>query len=333
MKHLFLNSITIILFFLSLSIFVSAQNDREKGIELFKNGKNSEAIGLLEKVVENNKNDAEVWNYLGLAYANTNKLKDARKSIGKAVNYSPQSSIYRANLAYVYLLERKIDKAQGEIEKAIQLDPNNANAFYIRGTSYLWEKDYDKTISDADKAIQLDKNLSSAYILKSDGLLYTFGTKWREENEPLKSLYLLQNASDTLKNCSGSCLTGSGSEIVKERLETIVAFTDYFNRTKITVDNSTLPSSEQKTPFKVLNKPNPTYTDQARQNNEKGNVILAILFGSDSKIKYIIVLEGLNYGLNDQAIAAAKKIQFEPEMRNGKPVASVKKVIYNFDIH
>ncbi len=248
----------------------------------------------------------------------------------KAVKFSPQSSTYRANLAYAHLLERKIDKAQSEIEEAIKLDSNNANAYFIRATTYLWEGKFDKTVSDADRAIQINKDFTDAYILKSDGLLYSFGQEWSEEKEPVKFTYLLQNAADTLKNCSGNCLNERGAKLIQERLETVEAFLDYFDRKKDETPNDA--DLAEKTSIKFLTKPNPSYTDAARQYSEQGTVIMAILFGADAKIKHIIVLEGLRYGLTEQAIKAARNITFEPEIRNGKPVSKIMRVHYNFKI-
>lgn len=323
---------SLVIFTLSIfTFFTPAQTMREKGMELYRQGKDSEAINLLKSASKTNKKDAEIWNYLGLAYINTDKFKDARKSLEKAVKFSPQSAVYRTNLAYACLLDRKINKAQSEVNKAISLDSKNANAYFVRATTYLWERKFDKTIADSEKAIELNKDFTDAYILKSDGLLYSFGQEWQEESEPAKSLYLLENAVALLKNCLGKCLNERGSKLVKERLETVEGFIDHFNRKKD--ENSDSANLTEKTPIKFISKLPPSYTDAARQANEEGKVILAILFGADGQIKHIIVLEGLKYGLTEQAIAAARKITFEPEKINGKPISVVKRVQYTFDIY
>ena len=70
MRLTFNKSFLFFLLFLSCINFTFAQTEREKGIELFKQGKNKEAVAALEKASKRKetKTDAEVWNFLGLAY-------------------------------------------------------------------------------------------------------------------------------------------------------------------------------------------------------------------------------------------------------------------------
>ncbi|MEZ5424813.1 MAG: tetratricopeptide repeat protein [Pyrinomonadaceae bacterium] len=320
------------LFLFSMIVAIAAQTSREKGISLYQQGKDQEAINHLSVIAKTNKNDSEALNYLGLAYLNLSRFKDARKTLQKAVKAAPQNATIRANLAYAYLLSGKTNSCQREIERVLDIDPNNATAFYIRGISYLWERKYDETISDADKAIELDKDFADAYILKTDGLMHRFGRKWSETGQPLESASLIEEAVAVLKNCQGDCLLGRNGEKIRERSEGLGAFMDYFRSLENAGDESAGTSPEE-TPIKFLKKFPPSYTDSARQANEQGDVILAILFGADAQIKYIIVLEGLRYGLTEKSIEAARRIQFEPATRDGKPVSVVKRVQFTFTIY
>src|SRR5687767_14109898 len=121
MKFSFCKILTTLIFLVLSAGFSFAQSVREKGIELYRQGNYSEAIQALTLAAKDKalKTDGEIWNYLGLAYLNQDKPKDGRKALEKAVKYNPQSSIYRSNLAYAYLLTRKTNKAQSEVAKAI----------------------------------------------------------------------------------------------------------------------------------------------------------------------------------------------------------------------
>ncbi len=72
-----------------LAIFVSAgavaaqQSDRNRGIDLYREGKYAESVGLLEKAVEANPKDRQAWLYLGGAYVNSGNDKLARKAFNK----------------------------------------------------------------------------------------------------------------------------------------------------------------------------------------------------------------------------------------------------------
>jgi Flp pilus assembly protein TadD len=135
MKLPLYKSLLCLALFLSFAGFAFAQSEREKGIELYKKENYKEAINVLQKASKQKetKTDAEVWNYLGLAYLKNNDTKKAIKALEKAVNFNASNATYQTNLAYAYLLGYKINKAQEESAKAIALNPQNADAYYIRG--------------------------------------------------------------------------------------------------------------------------------------------------------------------------------------------------------
>jgi TonB family protein len=63
------------------------------------------------------------------------------------------------------------------------------------------------------------------------------------------------------------------------------------------------------------------YTQEAREKKVEGNVVLNVVFGSDRKIGAIRVESGLPYGLTEEAIRAARRIRFDPAIKDGKPVS------------
>lgn len=85
--------------------------------------------------------------------------------------------------------------------------------------------------------------------------------------------------------------------------------------------------------MKILSRPQPRYTDQARVNNVQGTVTLRVTFTASGTIGSVSPVSGLPYGLTEQAIAAAKQIRFEPPKRNGQPYAVTKTVSYTFTIY
>jgi TonB family protein len=85
-------------------------------------------------------------------------------------------------------------------------------------------------------------------------------------------------------------------------------------------------------PF-IAFKPEPTYTEQARQNALAGSVILKLIFTADGSVTNIKVASGLPYGLEENAIEAAKKIKFIPAMKDGKLVSTWMQLEYNFNFY
>lgn len=333
MKFILKNLTLIIIFFFAFSIFAFGQTNREEGISLYKQAKYREAAKIFKKISKVNKKDAEIWNYLGLAYFNNEEYKDARKAFIKAVKLSSQNSSYRVNLAYAYLFSNKRNNAKEEINKAIELDPKNLQAYFLRATNSLWEGKYTETISDSDHIIALDNNYSAAYLLKADALLNSFGRKWREIGEPKNNLDILQMAAKTLESCNKDCRNADNSNSFETKQSVIKGFQEYFNNKiedKLDLNNT---DSSNRTPLRILSKPFPGYTQAAREANYQGNVTVAILFAADGKTKYVIALSTLDYGLTEQSIKAASLITFEPEMLNGQPISVVKRIQYTFTIY
>lgn len=87
------------------------------------------------------------------------------------------------------------------------------------------------------------------------------------------------------------------------------------------------------TDIKILSKPRPGYTDEARQQNVRGTVILRVTFLANGSIGSVSTVKGLPYGLTEKAIAAARNIRFTPPMRNGQAYTVNKVVHFNFTIY
>jgi TonB family protein len=76
------------------------------------------------------------------------------------------------------------------------------------------------------------------------------------------------------------------------------------------------------TPVNITYKPNPTYTQEARNLQLQGEVLLEVLFGANGQLHVNRVVRGLGHGLDEAAVAAANKIQFKPALREGSAVDS-----------
>ena len=87
------------------------------------------------------------------------------------------------------------------------------------------------------------------------------------------------------------------------------------------------------TPLKIINKPRAQYTDEARQQQIQGTVVLKVTLLANGSIGSITPVSRLGYGLTEKAIAAARQITFEPKKVNGIPQSVTKTIEYNFNIY
>jgi TonB family protein len=75
-------------------------------------------------------------------------------------------------------------------------------------------------------------------------------------------------------------------------------------------------------PAEVTFKPNPAYTDEAKQLRIQGEVLLEVVFESSGKLRVLRVIRGLGHGLDEAAVRAAEQIRFKPALRDGQPADS-----------
>ncbi len=84
---------------------------------------------------------------------------------------------------------------------------------------------------------------------------------------------------------------------------------------------------------RVLSKPEPQYTEDARKNQITGTVVLRAVFSSSGQVTNISARAGLPYGLTERAIAAARQIKFIPAMKDGRAVSMYIQLEYNFNLY
>lgn len=90
---------------------------------------------------------------------------------------------------------------------------------------------------------------------------------------------------------------------------------------------------EVTTKARIISKPSPEYTEEARQNHITGTVTLLLILTADGIVKGFIPLARLPYGLTEKCISAARRIKFSPATMDGKPVSQFIRVEYNFNIY
>lgn len=83
---------------------------------------------------------------------------------------------------------------------------------------------------------------------------------------------------------------------------------------------------------RLLRKPEPSYTKDARDNKVEGTVILKVVLSKAGRVENIWVFTRLPYGLTEQAIKAARQIRFVPAMKDGKAVSMWIQLEYNFSL-
>ena len=85
--------------------------------------------------------------------------------------------------------------------------------------------------------------------------------------------------------------------------------------------------------LRILDKEEALYTAEARSNGIQGTVTLRVTFLASGRIGSITTVRGLPFGLTEQAIEAARMIEFEAEKVDGVPRTTTRPVSYTFNIY
>jgi TonB family protein len=95
----------------------------------------------------------------------------------------------------------------------------------------------------------------------------------------------------------------------------------------------TFPASEVSQRARIISKPEPGFTEEARRQNVTGTVRLRAVLSSSGEVTNIQVLKGLPDGLTEKAIEAVRNIKFRPAQKDGHTVSQWVTLEYNFNIY
>ena len=331
------------------SAFIAAQapgaKERQAGILFYNEGKTVEAISALRTAVKQDKADGDAWYYLGLALVRVDDMKAARKALTEAVKLKPQFAPAHTGLAYTLMAASKNEDAEREARKAIELNRADAIAHYVLGVIDLRFWRHHEAEQEADTAISQRPKFGPAYLLKSQALLGIEGDESSKlakvinvggsqpsetEKEQRKERARIARehfaaAASALETYLNLVASDSETATWKEQLDTLKIYARQ-SPTRI------YSSSEVTTKVRVLSKPEPSYTGQARDAGIAGTVILRAVFTAFGTVENILVVRSLPAGLTAASVQAARRIKFTPATKDGKPVPVFMELQYNFNL-
>ncbi|MCD6598185.1 MAG: tetratricopeptide repeat protein [Bacteroidales bacterium] len=164
MKNIFILFLTALFLSILFSCKESAEDKRQKSIELM------------------------TTQTMGLAYLEEFKLDEAENEFHRFIKLAPDEKLGYANLGLVYLRMGKFTEAEKQLFKAIKIDPKDADIRLLLATVYKMNDEREKAISVLIEALEFAPDhtktlydLSELYSLESD-----------EESLNLRKNYMLQ---------------------------------------------------------------------------------------------------------------------------------------------
>jgi TonB family protein len=85
-------------------------------------------------------------------------------------------------------------------------------------------------------------------------------------------------------------------------------------------------------PPRLMREVKAAYTEEARQRNLEGAVVLEIVVRRDGSVSDVKLVDGLGAGLNERAMAAVRQWRFSPATRFGQAVDVIVEVEVEFKL-
>lgn len=310
----------------------AAPEELARGIELYKQGEAKEAAKVLRSATKSQKENIEAWFYLGLALTRSGNLKDARKAYETTLKLNPRYASARTGLAWNLAVTGKLDKAEEEINRVLTTNNNNAEAHFILGTIYLKKSGFAQALAEAEQAVRLNPEYGLAHLLQSQVILAIYSQKYEVSNpashERRKEYF--DRAAVSLEEYLKYTKDEDENDMWREQLASLQLYAGAPNE-----DNKLAAFTAQELIQKavILRKQEPSYTENARQAGVEGTVVLLAVLASDGVVKHILAVKSLPYGLTRKCIEVARKIKFEPAMRDGRAVSQFVRIEYNFNMY
>jgi TonB family protein len=327
--------------------------DFERGKRLLAQGDPKGAVAALKRVAERRKTDADAWYQLGLALGHQRKAKDARKAFETALKLRPDWTDARAGLAFTLLSLNKTADAEREATRVLDSDPRHASALYVVGVAHFAQERFSEALAEAEAALRADPNFTAAAMLAADAVLNAHieesmrqgrqhpvpvGASSEERKavlalrEPALAPYRarMRELADRLEALAAARSSAPEAEDWREKAGTL----RHYGRERGESVGGEIFSAGQLTKRAVItSKPEPGYTEEAKQQGVEGVVRLRAVLMPDGRVRHVVPLRRLPAGLTEKCVAAARKIRFEPALLNGNPVAQYVVLEYNFNIY
>jgi Flp pilus assembly protein TadD len=322
--------------------------EKERGIELYRNGDFNEAVKTLQKAVKKQEGDSDAWYYLGLSLNRAGKINDAVKAFEKTISLRQDFAPAYAAMAYMYLLGNDTRRAVENADKALALDPKNFESHYIAGMARLREGAVAAALARAEDALKVNPDHPQALILKTQALLGLFAEerallaesrKRREEGKSAGDAVvvskrrpdysLLRSASKSLEAYMKLGLEDPRQAFWSDQLEALRFYAREVDGPRSDNSVTQITSSQRPT---ILHREKARYTDAANLAGVMGTVVLMVVFADDGALKHILAIQELSHGLTEEAIKAARKIRFTPAMRDGKPLSVYGSLEFTFNL-
>ena len=217
-------------------------------------------------------------------------------------------------------------EALASLKSAVKRNKNDLSAWHQLGTALEQVPNVKEAVKAHEKAAKLgDKMLAEQLDQVSTG------SEFAKRLPPIGTMLAEAAASAQKYLRLSPKLSGKKAQEWQLRADSLLAFSEIANTPAGTLAIYT--GKEVSVKARVLSKPEPQYTEEARQKQVTGTIVLRAIFAANGQVVGIRAVSGLPNGLTQQAINAARRIKFIPAVKDGRPVSMYIQLEYNFNLY
>jgi len=328
----------------------TAEQDLQRGRVLFYQQNYPGAIEALKQAIAKKPDLAEAHYFLGMSYYRLADYAQAETALRTALklrneNY-PEAHF---GMGMIHFRKREADLAVREFQTAIeQRGGNYPDAFNVLGVIYYGQRRFAEAIQNFRKALEqrpegpeIYFNLGMAIeqeLLEGAGPTAS-GLTWNDAIAAYRKAIEQRGTYPLAQRALGLALIGVDNDAAIAELSVYVQqapqaqdrlqIEEIIDLLKKPDDPAASVEDLGKVPR--VSKVGPVRpTEEAVKNKVQGSVILSVLFCYDKRARVVKVVKGLGYGLDDVAIEAVRRIQFEPAVVGGRQASERRLVKIEF---
>ena|GEM_PF-1394411 len=277
---------------------IRAQWHYNLGRKFYRSGQTEQAIEELYAALSAREIFFDAQLLLGKSLIETKRYREAAATLKEIEPRGQITAEVQKLLGKVHYEMNKLSEAAQNLNYAIILSRRpDYELHYLLSLVRFRQGEVESAIGEAKRAAALNSRFRPAYKLLSDAYLMQGDCK---QAEKVLKRYL-SGVRDPLE-----------AEEIREQIEAMKSL-ERARPEKSVQKPISLP--------RIYRIPRPEYTPEALRNKVEGVIKVEVLFGSDGTIQQALVVRGLGFGLDEEALKAAKEIKFKPGEVDGKPVS------------
>jgi TonB family protein len=277
---------------------IAAERHYKRGQKLYQAGQTEQAIEELYSALSVRETYYEAQLLLGRSLIEAKRYREAAAALREIEPPERGAAEVHKLLGGAHYEMNRLREAARNLHYAIGYSKRpDYELHYLLGLVMLRQGDAQGAIDEATRAAALKPRFAPALKLLSDAYL-------------MKKDY--ERSEKALKRHLASVQDRTEAAEIKERIEAMKSL----GRAK--------PEKSVRKPItlpRIYKIPHPGYPLEALRYRVEGAVRLEVLFGSDGAIQYALVVRGIGFGLDEEALKAARGIEFKPGEAGGQPVS------------